>query len=400
MDEKDKAKYLGDVEYFSAKLEADPDSVLFVPLAKAYLKLERFDDAVAVLTAGIDKNTDVLSAKTMLAKAYLGLGKMDDAKAILTEVQVIDRNNYLASKLMGDLLRNEDNIKKALISYRNALMVAPEDIELKNLIEELMDASGFSASELVDDRNLMDADDEMLDQLGEELAEEVRQEVGEAELGTADVSSDEVSKAVDEIVGEDLSDTGDDMSLSGLDTDGSDDFDDELEEEMIASFDDEIVPPTPSSLEDDSADTAAVKLDDAVMDMAGDDSEAPDDEAVKALAAELGADLGLEPADGAAPPVSPPDEIDEALSGLFDGVDEAETDAPPEDTDALLKELNASAEDVTIEANEEPDVESMLDQVAEEKEALSHLLTGGLKMQGRKSPRMLMLCLKSCMEKI
>ncbi len=122
-------------------------------------------------------------------------------------------------------------------------MVAPEDIELKNLIEELMDASGFSASELVDDRNLMDADDEMLDQLGEELAEEVRQEVGEAELGTADVSSDEVSKAVDEIVGEDLSDTGDDMSLSGLDTDGSDDFDDELEEEMIASFDDEIVPP-------------------------------------------------------------------------------------------------------------------------------------------------------------
>lgn len=116
MDEKDKAKYLGDVEYFSAKLEADPDSVLFfVPLAKAYLKLERFDDAVAVLTAGIDKNTDVLSAKTMLAKAYLGLGKMDDAKAILTEVQVIDRNNYLASKLMGDLLRNEDNIKKKLL---------------------------------------------------------------------------------------------------------------------------------------------------------------------------------------------------------------------------------------------------------------------------------------------
>ncbi len=52
----------------------------------------------------------------MLAKAYLGLGKMDDAKAILTEVQVIDRNNYLASKLMGDLLRNEDNIKKS--SYK------------------------------------------------------------------------------------------------------------------------------------------------------------------------------------------------------------------------------------------------------------------------------------------
>lgn len=143
MDEKDKSRYLGDVEYFSAKLEQDPSSVLFIPLAKAYIKLEKFEEAVEVLTAGIDANSDMLSAKTMLAKAYLGLGNKDDAKAVLTEVQVVDRNNYLASKLMGDIQRNDDDLKKALVSYRNALLVAPEDAELRNLVEELMSKAGI-----------------------------------------------------------------------------------------------------------------------------------------------------------------------------------------------------------------------------------------------------------------
>jgi len=319
MDEKDKAKYLGDVEYFSAKLEVSPNSVLFVPLAQAHLKLEQFDEAVAILTAGIDKNTDVLSAKTMLAKAYLGLAKIDDAKAILTEVEVIDHNNYLASKLMGDILRNEDNIKKALISYRNALMVAPEDTELRSLVEELMETSGLSVHELADDRNLMDADDEMLDQLGEELAEEVRQEVGEAEFGASEASADEVSKAVDDIVGETASEVADEMSLDSLESEPVDDFEDELEEEMIASFDDEIVP-TPSNIEDSSEETGAIQLDDAVLEMAGDDED-PDEGAVKALAAELGADLGLESeidADDTG------DAVDEALAGLFEGVNDSE----------------------------------------------------------------------------
>lgn len=360
MDEKDKSKYLGDIQYFSAKLEKDPSSILFIPLAKAYIKLEQFDEAVRVLTEGIDANTEYVAAKTLLAGAYLGQGKSDDAKAILTEVQVIDKNNYLASKLMGDIYRSEDETKKALICYRNALMVAPEDADLRNLVEELMSASGIAAHELDRDISLMEADDEMLDQLGSELAQEVRQEVGEAELGIREASEDEVSKALDEIVGDrSLEDDEEEMSLDSFQQDVGGDSFDELEEEMVASLDDSIIPT------DLSEGDAVVSLGDDVMAEAG-DGEEPDGDDVKALAAELGADLGLplgeEP--GAEAPAGKPDEVDDALANLFAGVEEQDI-SEPEGEDTGLSFFDG------IEPSE--DGEAVID------EGLMDMLSGGEK---------------------
>lgn len=112
MEEYEKSAYLKDIDYFAAKLEENPSSTLFVPLANAYIKMEQFNEAVRVLSFGIDANPEMYSAKTLLAQAYLGEGNIQEAKAILTEVQVVDRNNYLASKLMGDIHRNDDDIKK------------------------------------------------------------------------------------------------------------------------------------------------------------------------------------------------------------------------------------------------------------------------------------------------
>jgi len=369
MEEKDRSKYLGDIEYFSKKLEEDPSSILFVPLAKAYLKLEKYDEAVQLLTTGIDANSEAYSAKTMLAKAYLGQGNIDEAKAILTEVQVVDRQNYLASKLMGDILRNEDEIKKALVCYRNALMVAPEDFELKNLVEELMSASGIAASELEADFSLMDADDDMLEQLGQELADEVRNEVGEAELGSKEASDAEVHKTVDEIVGESFEDEdAEEMSLDNFE-DSSNDYSDELEEEMIASFDDDIVPMALSGGGE------PVHLDAEIM--KADEGEAPSDDDVRALAAELGADLGLKLGDEPAfepKPAGEPDAVDEALAGLFDGV---EDDDDVQDAEALLSELQGKP--VEEVASPEDDVEAMLAMVQGEQpqpEASDDEITG------------------------
>ncbi|PLX70919.1 MAG: hypothetical protein C0602_05320 [Denitrovibrio sp.] len=367
MDEKDKSRYLGDVEYFSAKLEQDPSSMLYVPLAKAYIKLEKYDEAVALLSEAIDNNSDVLSAKTMLARAYLGLGNRDEAKAVLTEVQVIDKNNYLASKLMGDILRSEENIKKALLSYRNALLVAPEDVELKNLVEELMSASGIAAHELDEEISLMDADDDMLNQLGSELAEEVRQQVGDAEFGSSEASEDEVGKTIDNIIeGKSMADDEDEKSLDNFEEDSG--FgEDELEEELVASLEDSIIP---TQLSSDDAEPS-VKLDSEIME-ADEDGDAPAEDDVRALAAELGADLGLEPEtspDGS-DKKEEPDEVDKALDGILDegraeddkaidGMTFFEgADDEPEDIDEekLLEEIS--------EGDKEADSQGEIDEVA------------------------------------
>jgi len=363
MDEKDRAGYLSDIEYFSAKVKAEPSSVLFVPLAQAYLKLEHFDEAVATLTAGIDSNSDILSAKTMLAAAYLGQGKKDDAKLILTEVQVVDKRNYMANKLMGDILRSEDEVKKALVNYRNALLIAPEDRELKNLVEEMMSAAGIAAHDLEQDISLMDADDELLEQLGSELAEEVRQEVGEAELGTQEASEAEVGEAIDDIVGGKLEEEAEEMSLESY-AEGEGDFSGELEEEMVASFDDDIVP-TELSADSEEEPQNAVQLDAEVTEDAG---GAPAEDEVQALAAELGADLGLEPggdvSQGLDTGVS--DEVDEALSHLFDGVeeDDGSTEIEPELQEMIKGDIEV--EDVEIPTTSDDEIEEMLETVSAE----------------------------------
>lgn len=282
MDEKTKARYLGDIEYFTAKLQMDKGSMLFIPLASAQLNLGMFEEAKQVLFDGLDANPDLSSAKTLLAQAYIGLKQYDDAKGLLTEIRVIDSANYLAEKLLGDIYREESDLKKAIISYRNAYTAAPEDGELKELIQNLMSESGLDANELLDDRPMGLDEEELLDTLGQELAEEVRQEIGETKQTVA--TDEEVRKTVDEIVGTDE----ESLDIYAEEDSSTDSF--EMEEESLASVDDEIIP-TKSII--DFADLTAdepeeQEQEDEPSDDMGDIGDISD------MAAELSEDLGLD----------------------------------------------------------------------------------------------------------
>lgn len=279
MDEKTKARYLGDIEYFNAKLQMDKASMLFLPLASAYLNLEKYDEAKQVLFDGLDANPDLSVAKTLLAQAYIGLKQYEDAKGLLTEIRVIDSANYLAEKLLGDIYREESDYKKAIISYRNAYSAAPEDGELKDLIQSMISESGMDEHELLDDRPMGIDEEELLESLGQELAEEVRQEIGVVKQTTA--SDEEVRQTVDEIVG-----TSDEDSLDIYAEEDASSDSVEMEEESLASIDDEIVP-TKSIID--------------FEDMTSDDSDEEDEEEISGaeadiadMAAELSEDFGLD----------------------------------------------------------------------------------------------------------
>jgi tetratricopeptide (TPR) repeat protein len=288
MDDKTKAGLLGDIEYFSAKLEADSTSMLFLPLAKAYVELSRFDDAVPVLLRGLDANPDVPTAKTMLAQSYIGMGRVDEAKGLLTEIRVLDPNNYIAEKLLGKIYHSENEYKKAILSYKNAYFSAPEDAELKELIEELLSETGMEFSDLRDERKLME-DDELLDTIGQELADEVKNEIGDA-ADKPNLTDEEVKSTVDDIVGHSLDFEEDSLDQFAED-DSPADTTDEIESEMLAEAEQDVTPT-------ESLDTVveAEKLREKNF-FAGVDE--PSDGSVPAehldeLAAELSADFGLE----------------------------------------------------------------------------------------------------------
>ncbi len=141
MDEASKLRYLKEVDYFSSKLENDPGSKVFLPLALAYLRLGKFDEAITVCQSGLDHNPDYVAAKTIMAQAFLGKGLKEEAKGLLIEVATLNSSNYKANKLLGDIYRSEENFEKALYYYRTALQVSPEDNTLRMLIEELAEVS-------------------------------------------------------------------------------------------------------------------------------------------------------------------------------------------------------------------------------------------------------------------
>lgn len=210
MDENQKARYLRDIEYFSKRLEENPKSKVFMPLAMAYLKLEKFDEVIEICTKGLDNNPDYIAAKTILAQAFLGKGMLNEAKGLLLEVATFSRDNYRANKLLGEIYRAEENIEKAIYYYRTAYFSSPEDLELKNLIEELattVDATPKGFDELKEDEpllkdepsneDLFEAETDITD-MTKTLAEDVMTDISRSEAEGIDIF--EVEAEVDSLV--------------------------------------------------------------------------------------------------------------------------------------------------------------------------------------------------------
>jgi len=242
MDEATRSKYLKDVEYFSEKLKENPSSKVFMPLSLAYLKLEQYDKVIEVCSLGLDMNPEYISAKTIKAQAYLGKGMVEEAKPLLQDVAEVNKDNYRAYKLLGDIYRAEEDTEKALYYYRTALESSPEDIQLRSLTNELaerIDAEPFDrTSQAAEREDIAETADEeteteseekafvaetekkmSADSISEDEDSEQREETefanlpGDHEFEPGEITPDEVEKEQEEeIAQEDLFFSNDDIS--------------------------------------------------------------------------------------------------------------------------------------------------------------------------------------------
>ena len=242
MDEATRNKYQKDVEYFSEKLKENPSSKVFMPLSLAYLKLEQYDKVIEVCSLGLDMHPEYISAKTIMAQAYLGKGMVEEAKPLLQEVAEVNKDNYRAYKLLGDIYRAEEDTEKALYYYRTALESSPEDIQLRSLTNELaerIDDEPFEYTDRTEDtEDIAETADEeaateseekpyiaeneekmSADSISEDEDSEQREETGFADLPgdhefePGEITPDEVEKEQrGEIAQEDLFFSNDDIS--------------------------------------------------------------------------------------------------------------------------------------------------------------------------------------------
>lgn len=186
MDERTYARYMSDVAYFLSKLEAEPNSYYFIPIALSYNKLEKYDETISICRAGIERFPSHCQAKVLLAEAYIYKGEKDKARDILFDVLTEDEDNYKALKLLGIIYQALEMPDEAIRYFRGAYMRSPEDTDLKRIIEDMGESVDIDEV-LKNSATSVAASEEDEDA---KMAFEIEQKIKNAELVMADLMAD------------------------------------------------------------------------------------------------------------------------------------------------------------------------------------------------------------------
>lgn len=119
------------------RLEEDPKSRVFAPLAESYRRLGRVDEAIRICTKGLEHHPDYASGRLALAKCFIDKKKFVEAKRELERVIHQAPENLLAQRLLADMLLSLEDLTGAIHHYKMALLLAPEDVALHEKIRGL-----------------------------------------------------------------------------------------------------------------------------------------------------------------------------------------------------------------------------------------------------------------------
>jgi tetratricopeptide (TPR) repeat protein len=133
---------LKEIEKLREKVEKDPNSKLFVPLAEEYRKEGMLDEAIEILQKGLERQPSYMSARVSLGKIYLEKGQLAEARIEFENVIKAIPDNLYAHKKLSEIYRNTGERDLAIKAFRAVLKLNPMDEE--NLIN-LRELEGTSA---------------------------------------------------------------------------------------------------------------------------------------------------------------------------------------------------------------------------------------------------------------
>lgn len=133
-----------------ARLEQEyrnnPEGRLFVHLAEAYRRAGELEKARDILSEGLQRHSDYLSARIVLAQVESGLGEEDRALRVWREVVELDPENELALWALAETEYNQGNTRESLAYYKRLLELGVDDAELDEMIT-LLESSPPAAVE-------------------------------------------------------------------------------------------------------------------------------------------------------------------------------------------------------------------------------------------------------------
>ncbi len=128
---------LDDIEKLKARLDKDPGSKLFVPLAEEYRKAGMYDEAIEVLLKELQKQPSYTTARVALGKIYLEMGDGKRAQEEFEKVIATVPDNLFAHKKLAEIYSSSGDNEKAAASLQKILELNPRDEEARERLEAL-----------------------------------------------------------------------------------------------------------------------------------------------------------------------------------------------------------------------------------------------------------------------
>lgn len=147
---------LEDIEKLKARLEKDPSSKLFVPLAEEYRKAGMYDEAIEVLLEELHKQPAYTTARVSLGKIYLERGQTEKARGEFEKVIAAVPDNLFAQKKLAEIYNSAGDTEKAVVCLRKVLEINPRDEEAKQTLEILTGSARKSPEEGVMEQEVVE----------------------------------------------------------------------------------------------------------------------------------------------------------------------------------------------------------------------------------------------------
>lgn len=122
---------------YMRRYQQDPTSRVFAPLAEAYRRLGRIDEAIDVCLEGLKHHPDFIGGRVALARCFLDKKKYSRAKDELEIVVGISPDNLLAQRLLGDCFFSLQEMEQALRCYKIASVLSPDDVGLQDKVHRM-----------------------------------------------------------------------------------------------------------------------------------------------------------------------------------------------------------------------------------------------------------------------
>jgi tetratricopeptide (TPR) repeat protein len=119
------------------RVQKDPASIAFAQLAEECRRAGEYQEAVETCRAGLQIHPGYLSARVTLGRSLVELGQLDTAKGELSRVLESAPDNLAAIRGLAEIHFRRGELPEALIQYRKALVLAPNDPDLEETVTDL-----------------------------------------------------------------------------------------------------------------------------------------------------------------------------------------------------------------------------------------------------------------------